>query len=120
MTRSHPMDARLPFPTKPLIINGIEVEEYIIPEDRKAEVLNALYLFCPVPSLDEERLDLHSDKIFKVREQSQNPRKHILLRHLKAATYYTDIFRTKNCVKSVQSVAPLAGSGRHPNGVIGR
>ena len=61
-------DARLPFPTKPLNINGIEVEEYIIPDKKKAEVLQALYIFRPIPSLDEERLDLHSGKRFRIRE----------------------------------------------------
>jgi len=44
------------------------VEEYIIPDDRKEEVLRQLYLFDPVPSLDEERYDLHEGKTFKVRD----------------------------------------------------
>lgn len=68
MKNRYPGDARLAFPTKPLIINGIEVEEYIIPDEKKAEVLKALYIFSPVPSLDEEQLDVHSGKKFKVRE----------------------------------------------------
>ncbi len=61
-------DDRLPFPTRPLFINGVEVEEYIIPEGKRAEVLNALYCFRPVPSLEEEQVDIHSGKKFKVRE----------------------------------------------------
>jgi len=61
-------DSRLPFPTKPLVINGIEVEEYIIPEEKKGMVLKALYPFIPLPSLDEVRLDIHSGKLFKIRE----------------------------------------------------
>jgi hypothetical protein len=61
-------DTRLPFPTKPLVINGFNVEEYIIPEDKKELVLKALYPFIPMPSMDEERLDLHSGKKFKIRE----------------------------------------------------
>lgn len=59
---------RLPYPTKPLVINGLELEEYLIPEDRKAEVLRDLYLFRPIPSLDEEFLDIHSGRRFKVRQ----------------------------------------------------
>jgi hypothetical protein len=66
--RSMPGDSRLPFPTKPCIINGIEVEEYIIPEEKKGIVLKVLYPFFPLPSMDEERYDLHSGKKFKIRE----------------------------------------------------
>jgi len=66
--KSIPGDPRLPFPTKPCVINGIEVEEYIIPEEKKEQVLRALYPFFPLPSLDEERYDLHSGRRFKIRE----------------------------------------------------
>ncbi len=62
------MENRLPFPTKPLIINGVEIEEYIIPEGKKRTVLEAMYPFIPLPSLDDIRLDIHSGKLFKVRE----------------------------------------------------
>lgn len=68
MTRPLTEDFRLPFPTKPMIIDRIEVEEYVIPEEKKDLVLRALYPFFPVPSLDEERLDMHSGKKFRVRE----------------------------------------------------
>jgi hypothetical protein len=61
-------DFRLPFPTKPCFINGIKVEEYIIPEEKKEQVFKALYPFFPLPSLDEERCDLHSGRKFKIRE----------------------------------------------------
>jgi hypothetical protein len=61
-------EVRLPFPTRPLVINGVEIEEYLIPDDKKADVLNELYVFDPVPALDEERFDLHSGKKFKVRD----------------------------------------------------
>jgi hypothetical protein len=44
------------------------VEEYIIPEEKRALVLSALYIFCPVPALDDELCDLHTGKNFKVRE----------------------------------------------------
>lgn len=61
-------EPRLPFPTKPLVINGTKIEEYIIPDEKKAEVLKQLYIFKPVPKLDEERFDLHSGKKFRVRD----------------------------------------------------
>lgn len=63
---SLPSQPRLPFPTEILSVHGGEVEEYIIPDDRKAEVLEQLYLFEDVPSLDEEMYDLHAQKLFTV------------------------------------------------------
>ena len=60
--------ARLPFPTKKLMFHGVEIEEYIIPDEKKAEVLEKMYLGEPVPSLDEMKFDLHSGKLFKVRD----------------------------------------------------
>ncbi len=61
-------EPRLPFPTKPLVINGVKIEEYIIPDEKRAEVLKQLYIFDSVPALDEERFDLHSGKKFFVRD----------------------------------------------------
>jgi len=61
-------ERRLPYPTRPLKVLGGTIEEYIIPEDKKQEVLNQLYLFDPVPALDEQRFDLHEGKLFTVRD----------------------------------------------------
>jgi len=61
-------EPRLPFPTKPLVIDGVELEEYVIPVEKRAEVLEQLYIFDPVPSLDEERFDLHAERKFFVRD----------------------------------------------------
>ena len=61
-----PTEAKLPYPTRPLEVGGGTVEEYVIPEDKKAEVLAELYPFTPVPSLDEELFDLHEGKKFRV------------------------------------------------------
>ena len=61
-------EPRLPFPTRPLEVQGGVVEEYIIPDEWKQAVLKQLYLFEPVPSLDEKRFDLHEGKLFTVRE----------------------------------------------------
>lgn len=68
MRKLHPMDAKLPYPTRPLVVQQGIVEEYIIPDDKKADVLALLYPFTPVPSLDEELLDIHEDKTFIVRD----------------------------------------------------
>jgi len=44
-------DERLPFPTKLAKAPGGIVEVYIIPDEKKEEVLKKLYPFIPVPSL---------------------------------------------------------------------
>ncbi len=61
-------ESRLPFPTKPLIIKGVKVEEYVIPDKKRFEVLKALYRFTPLPALDDEKYDLHTGKKFRVRD----------------------------------------------------
>ena len=58
----------LPYPTRKIMISGEEIEEYIIPESDKEDVLDLLYPFEPVPSLDDSFLDLHEDRRFKVRD----------------------------------------------------
>jgi hypothetical protein len=68
VTRPSTIDRRLPFSTKPVVVQGIEVEEYVIPDHKKELVLRALYPFFPVPGMDEEWLDIHTDKKFRVRE----------------------------------------------------
>lgn len=60
-------EPRLPFPTKTIDFHGEQIEEYLIPDFKKAELLEEMYLFDPVPSLDEIRFDLHSGRLFKVR-----------------------------------------------------
>jgi hypothetical protein len=42
------------------------LDEYIIPVDRKEEVLKKLYPFLPVPSMNAVMLDIHEEKLFKV------------------------------------------------------
>lgn len=61
-------EKKLPFPTRPLRAHGEVVEEYVIPDDKRAEVLKKLYLFSPVPDLDEVLYDLHEGKTFRCRE----------------------------------------------------
>ena len=59
---------RLPFPTVPLQINDVIVEEYIIPPAMKRQVLEQVYPFRPIPSLDAEYYDLHSERRFRVHQ----------------------------------------------------
>ncbi len=59
---------RLPFPTRTVHAVGGTVEVYVIPDEKKAEVLEELYPFIPVPSLDEEMYDVHAEKKFKVKD----------------------------------------------------
>jgi len=61
-------EGKLPFPTRPLKVGNDVVEEYVIPDDKRQEVLEKLYLFDPVPALDEELYDLHEGKTFIVRD----------------------------------------------------
>jgi hypothetical protein len=56
----------LPYPTRLLKVEGGYLEEYIIPPEKKGEVLKKLYPFAPVPSLNAEMLDIHEEKTFKV------------------------------------------------------
>ncbi|MCM2266467.1 MAG: hypothetical protein NDI60_01685 [Elusimicrobiales bacterium] len=67
-TLTYPYEQPLPYPTRPIKVEGGYVDAYIIPEEKKGEVLKALYPFIPVPSLDAVMLDIHEDKTFKVRE----------------------------------------------------
>lgn len=66
--RMEPSEQKLPFPTRPLRVQSGTVEEYIIPDEKRAEVLRQLYVFDPVPDLNDERLDLHEGKTFRVGE----------------------------------------------------
>ena len=60
---------RLDYPTEILkMANGCEVERYIIPDEDKEKVLDALYPFFDTPSQDADMLDLHTQKTFKVRD----------------------------------------------------
>ena len=60
---------RLDYPTETLkMANGCEVEKYIIPDEDKQKVLDMLYPFAGQPDLDDELLDIHTSKTFKVRD----------------------------------------------------
>lgn len=61
-------DARLPFLTRTVQIQGDNIEMYVIPDEKKAAVLKELYPFIPVPALDEEMYDVHEEKKFRVKD----------------------------------------------------
>lgn len=67
-TLTYPQELPLPYPTRPIKVEGGYVDAYIIPEEDKGKILKALYPFVPLPSLDAVKLDIHEDKMFKVRE----------------------------------------------------
>ncbi len=68
MPLSRPQE-RLDYPTEIMkMANGCEVERYIIPEEDRQKVLDALYPFNDQPGLDDERLDIHTSRLFKVRD----------------------------------------------------
>jgi len=57
---------RLTYPTRQVSEGAEMIEEYIIPEEEKAQVLDGLYPFDPVPALEEMMYDLHEEKQFRV------------------------------------------------------
>lgn len=62
------LDPPLPFPLKTVDSATGPVRVYEIPEEMKEEVLKRLYIFQPVPSLDDLMEDVHAEKTFRVRE----------------------------------------------------
>ncbi len=59
-------DPRLSFPTRHVPAGTEMIEEYIIPDEEKVQVLDKLYPFDPVPALTEMMYDLHEEKQFRV------------------------------------------------------
>ena len=59
----------LPYPLKQLKMSRGPAEEvYDIPEEDKAKVFEEVWPFQPCPALDDERFDLHEQKLFKFHE----------------------------------------------------
>ena len=58
----------LPFPTIKYDFGDEVVEEYIIPDDKKAEVLEQLYFLGRPPELDDVFEDIHEGRTFRVRD----------------------------------------------------
>jgi hypothetical protein len=69
MSQSSPFfDPPLPFPIKVVPSATGPVRVYEIPDDQKGAILEQLYIFRPVPSLDDVMEDIHVEKRFRVRE----------------------------------------------------
>ena len=61
-------EPRLPYPTINVPWNNDMIEEYVIPDEDREEVLKKMYFFDGAPSLDEELYDLHAHKNFIVKD----------------------------------------------------
>lgn len=61
-------DPPLPFPIKVVASASGPGQIYEIPDDQKEAILEQLYIFRPVPSLDDVMEDIHAEKQFRVRE----------------------------------------------------
>jgi len=60
-------EAPLPFPTrKTRDCYGNEIEEYLIPDESRQEVLNDLYIFENPPKINDVLFDIHEEKPFTV------------------------------------------------------
>jgi hypothetical protein len=69
MSQSFPyFDPPLPYPIKVVPSATGPVQIYEIPDDQKEAILKQLYIFRPVPSLDDVMEDIHAEKRFRVRE----------------------------------------------------
>ena len=59
----------LPYPLKPLkMAHGPDEQVYDIPDEDKAAVFGEVWPFHGCPALDDLRLDLHEQRLFKFRE----------------------------------------------------
>ena len=59
----------LPFPLRVLeMAHGRPALEYVIPDEAREYVFRELYPFVDVPDLDEERFDLHEERLFCIRD----------------------------------------------------
>lgn len=59
----------LPYPRVPRTTkHGGTSEEYVIPDEDRASVLDRLYPFDDVPCLDDARIDIHTGQRFVIRE----------------------------------------------------
>lgn len=57
----------LPYPTRTLAMSiGPDAEEFVIPDCKKAQVLQELYPFASPPDINETMFDLHENKPFRV------------------------------------------------------
>ena len=62
------LDERLPFPLRTVQTKLGPVDVYEIPDNQKAAVLKKLYLFRPLPGLEDVMEDIHAEKTFEVKD----------------------------------------------------
>lgn len=63
------MEEKLPYLTRRLFFSdGSSVEEFIIPDEDRQLVLEQLYPFNPLPKMTDRMIDIHTDKVFTVKE----------------------------------------------------
>jgi hypothetical protein len=48
--------------------DGVTYQKYVIPDDKRQEVLDNTFPFTPVPKIDETMIDLHTEKDFIVKD----------------------------------------------------
>ena len=60
---------KLPFPTH-TVENDVFADEevYDIPANRIEEALKKSWIFTDIPSINDERLDIHEDSVFKLKD----------------------------------------------------
>jgi putative ABC transport system permease protein len=61
-------DPPLPFPIKVVLSATGPVQIYEIPDDQKEAILKQLYIFVPVPSLDDIMEDIH-DRLYESKDR---------------------------------------------------
>ncbi len=62
------IDPVLPYPLRTVQSGRGPIQVYEIPEADKAAVLEKVYIFRPIPDLDDVMEDIECEKTFKVRE----------------------------------------------------
>jgi len=61
-------DPMLPYPLRTVMSRRGPIQVYEIPEADKAAVLEKVYIFRPIPDLDDVMEDIECERTFKVRE----------------------------------------------------
>lgn len=64
-----PEQPKLPYDLEDWIgSDGVTYQKYVIPDDKRQEVLDNTFPFTPVPKIDETMIDLHTEKDFIVKD----------------------------------------------------
>jgi len=64
-----PEQPKLPYDLEDWIgRDGVTYQKYVIPDDKRQEVLDNTFPFMPVPKINETMIDLHTEKDFIVKD----------------------------------------------------